>query len=272
MKFFRYWAAATAKPDGLDHPVHCFGGSNTSLEEARQNAEAVARRTASAIVSGSPPVGYGYLDRPLREEVVEVVPPGEEPPAAVITRNGYGALVLNTARVLFADIDYEPPGCLVSLFSRGRAKDDAEILERIRDIAAEGELGLRIYRTANGFRVMVTNREFEPNSEEAVDLLSMFGSDPMYIKLCRAQESFRARLTPKFWRCDIRRPPPRIPWENEAQEQAYRRWEAEYEKKCEPYTTCALIGSFGEEKVHSAVEPVIAIHDQYACRGDLPLA
>ena len=40
--------------------------------------------------------------------------PSETDPIAVITRNSYGSLVLNAARVLFADIDYQqqPAGCL----------------------------------------------------------------------------------------------------------------------------------------------------------------
>lgn len=41
-------------------------------------------------------------------------------------------------------------------------------------------------------------------------LLTDFGSDPLYIRLCRLQESFRARLTPQPWRCRLQSLPVRF--------------------------------------------------------------
>ena len=54
--------------------------------------------------------------------------------------------------------------------------------------------GFRIYRTRAGFRLLVTSGTFDPSAAETLALLKEFGSDPLYIRLCKAQECFRARL------------------------------------------------------------------------------
>ena len=73
-------------------------------------------------------------------------------------------------------------------------------------------MGCRVYRTAGGFRLLVTSDTFDPMSTETIELLKAFGSDPLYIRLCKAQECFRRRLSAKFWRCGADRPPSRFPW------------------------------------------------------------
>ena len=123
MKTYRYWAKAAERVQSEDHPwnVECYGGSDTSVEEALERAAERARAAAVAISEGHEPQLYAYGERPLREEIVrEIELDGDIP--AVITRNSYGALILNTANVAFADIDYpaqESPGgqgCLAALF------------------------------------------------------------------------------------------------------------------------------------------------------------
>src|SRR6476619_7197959 len=106
MRFLRHWAKASASttgPDGRRLEFTCWRGSDRSVEDARaaarSAAEDVAARAAHAAV---PPRAYAYGDRPLREEIVRSVD-GER--AAVVTRNSFGCLVLNTAGVLFVDVD-----------------------------------------------------------------------------------------------------------------------------------------------------------------------
>ncbi len=55
-------------------------------------------------IAAEPPRAYAYGDRPLREEIVRSVA-GDGERAAVVTRNSFGCLVLNTAGVLFVDVD-----------------------------------------------------------------------------------------------------------------------------------------------------------------------
>lgn len=276
MKFFKYWATGSAEVQSTGKPwsVRCYGASNVSVEDALKNAAEIARRAASAIRPGSKPTSYGYSDRPLREEVVEEFATGSDV-FAVVTRNSYGSLVLNCARALFADIDYPEPtflGSLKRLFGRrAQSKRDAEIIQRVNDLTtSSNDLGIRLYRTANGFRCLVTSGAYAPESQEARELLLQLGSDPLYIRLCHAQECFRARVSPKFWRCGAPRPPRRIPWMTDGHEREYRNWEDEYALCASAYSTCSFVGSFGNPTIDPSIEPVLSIHDKLSCL-DAPL-
>ncbi|MAE96959.1 MAG: hypothetical protein CL910_20105 [Deltaproteobacteria bacterium] len=277
MKFFRHWARTTAtveSPEGR-FEITCYGGSETSLDDARREAAAVAERSATAIRAGKPRGDYPYARRPLREELLEELSEGGRV-AAVTTRNAYGATVLNAAGALFADIDYpELPfwSRVRRLFSGSKESRDEPILSRVHTYAQQNpSVGLRLYRTAGGYRCLATHRTYEPGGAEAQGLLDALGSDPLYVRLCKAQESFRARLTPKFWRCGARRPPSRYPWSSLEEERAYRTWQADYEARIGGYATCALIGSFGSARIDREVQRVLDLHDRVACNGDAPLA
>ena len=93
--------------------VRRFGWSDTSHADAQANADVRAREAIARIARGEKTVerrdlkcAYnGSEGVPIREEIVDRY--GD----TVITRNGYGALCLNTPNVLFADIDfYDEPG------------------------------------------------------------------------------------------------------------------------------------------------------------------
>ena len=66
------------------------------------------------------------------------------------------------------------------------------------------DLGVRVYRTAAGLRVMVTGAASPPSSDRARALLTELGSDPLYVELCATHDSYRARLTPKPFRVGAR--------------------------------------------------------------------
>jgi hypothetical protein len=107
----RHWAEAR-----LQHregrrtvTVRRFGWSDESEAQAQAHAEARAREALDRVLAGEAlprnerRVAYNGADgMPIREEIVDRQ--GE----AVITRNGYGALCLNTPDLLFADIDFAP--------------------------------------------------------------------------------------------------------------------------------------------------------------------
>ena len=296
MKVYRYWAKAGESVQSDDFPwnVVCYGGSDISVEAALAQATERARAAAVAIREGHEPQLYAYSERPLREEIIrEFEFDGDT--AAIITRNAYGALVLNTANVAFADIDYpaqqyssgQPQGCLAAILGlftgsffessqlseEDRADQDAVIVDRVREMVSRLEgLGVRLYRTSNGFRVLVTSQTWDPVSSETTRLLEDFGSDPMYVTLCRSQQCFRARLTPKPYRCEIENPPGRFPWPDDAAEQAFRLWEQKYQQETEGYSTCMFIGAFGASDLDPEAELVVRLHDGIACAGEGPLA
>ncbi len=279
MKIHRHWARESARVETPERSfeIACYGGSPTRLDEARREAAAVAARTADAIRAGRPRGQYPYARGPLREELVEELVDGDRLQAAV-TRNGYGSLVLNAAGALFADIDYAGSGVslwerLRGLFTGRRADPDTAILERAHAVTERHPgMGLRLYRTAAGYRGLATHKVYEPDGAEAQALLEELGADRLYIRLCKGQQSFRARLTPKPWRCGSDAPPSRYPWDTPEQERRYRDWQADYERTIRGYSTCALIGTFGSGLVHPEVGRVLDLHDRIACHGDAPLA
>jgi hypothetical protein len=108
----RYWSRADSQattPDGRPVRFHVWRGSRTSPAEAQALANEAVVRIADRIQRGQGfPERYSYGDRPLREEVVREIPAGGAPteaPDAALTRNSYGALVLNAARAFFIDVD-----------------------------------------------------------------------------------------------------------------------------------------------------------------------
>jgi hypothetical protein len=107
----RYWSRAESQavtPAGKSVRFHVWRGSRSSPAEAQSLAQEAVGRVAARIRAGEGfPERYTYGDRPLREEVVREFPaagPADAPDAA-ITRNSYGALVLNAARAFFIDVD-----------------------------------------------------------------------------------------------------------------------------------------------------------------------
>ncbi|KLI99077.1 hypothetical protein [Luteimonas sp. FCS-9] len=114
-----YWAEARRHGRHAGHrvTVRRFGWSDEGQAQAQAHAEARVQEAFDAVLAGeSRPLrerltNYGFNGVPIREEIVERV--GD----AVITRNSYGALCLNTPDVLFADVDFEPrpSGCALSL-------------------------------------------------------------------------------------------------------------------------------------------------------------
>ncbi len=62
--------------------------------------------------------------------------------------------------------------------------------------------GWRIYRTRAGLRLLATHALFDPETAAADGVFDALGADPLYRQLCKTQKCFRARLTPKYWRCE----------------------------------------------------------------------
>jgi len=265
MRVYRYWARHE-EPDP-DWPVASWGASERSAADARADAARRARELVERLRAGltAPRGGYAYGNQPMREEVLqEIGDPAS--PDAIITRNAYGALVLNTARVLFADVDLPPQGLVAwvrSLFGMGDDKAAQAIIERIESVAAADGLGLRLYRTCAGFRCLVTSRPFDPAVAETAELLVRLGSDPLYIRLCNTQECFRARLTPKPWRCGVPAPSVRFPFSSPEAERTFGIWLARYERRAVSRATCALVATMGVPTVHRDAEPIVRIHDEW---------
>jgi hypothetical protein len=321
----RYWARVSSQataPDGRRIPFHTWRASRHSQAEAESLAAEAATRIASRIERGEGfPERYTYGDRPLREEVVrEIAGESDDEPAIAITRNSYGALVLNAARVFFIDVDHPhgdgsggggaaPAAGGPSLMDSelGRAVADAlpaplrsimegflgrgrpapgtapaprpatpadSAVDRLRQwLSSRPEWSVRVYRTSAGLRYLVTHDLFSPTDPEVTRTMQALGADEQYVRLCRAQKSFRARLTPKPWRMEMENPPVRFPFAGTADESAMRDWERRYDAAARGRATCRFVETIGSGREHPAVAEVVRLHDELTgAASGLPLA
>ena len=259
MKLARYWTRGEAEAsdsNGDKIRVRARGWSDESLEGARARALDVARRVAQRIGSG---IGstekYPYGDRPLAEPIVREFRDGGGQLTAIVTRNAYGSLVLNANRLMFVDVDRKQPApgatlgkVFSSLFGKTPAPAASDpVLDAMNRVVQRHGLSARVYETAGGYRLLITSAPFQPGSSDSEALLTEFDADPLFTRLCRMQESFRARLTPKPWRCNFPNPPVEFPFETAADQERQRRWEADYNSKTAAYATCRFLNTFGTE-------------------------
>jgi len=159
-------------------------------------------------------------------------------------------------------------------FGVARHRPEADTLARLKTVLA-GVSGssFRIYRTAAGFRVLATDPVFKPGSAEAEKLMTQLDADPAFVRLCRAQESFRARLTPKPWRCGCERPAVRFPREHAHDEERFSEWLQRYDTACDAKATCRVVEDVGWRRVHPDVAPILSAHDRVTkATSTLPLA
>ena len=106
------------------------------------------------------------------------------------------------------------------------------------------------------------------------DIFQALGADPLYRKLCKTQKCYRARLTPKPWRCEFGAgKPPRWPYANARAEKRFQKWEAEYQTASAGWATCTLVRQIGNSMIHPDVQHIVKLHDDATRVGsNLPLA
>jgi hypothetical protein len=95
----------------------------------------------------------------------------------------------------------------------------------------------------------------------------------LYVRLCRAQDSFRARLTPKPWRCGHVSNTIAWPRENDEQNERFEAWNLAYVERQARYATCRFLGAIGDGSLHSEVAEILDVHDRTTrCHESLELA
>ena len=279
----RHWTRATRtarRKDGREIELTAWGWSAGDASEAERKAqERLASLTARVEAGDDFPDRYPYGARPLREEIVDEVRAGGGL-AGIVTRNGYGSLVLNASKALFIDVDGAPgaagrgSGLLGRLFGKKDAAAEDPQLSRIREaLRAASDASFRIYETAGGYRVLATHPTFEAGDAASESLMEAAGADPTFVQLCRAQKSFRARLTPKPWRCGQRVPPGQHPREDAGLQREFARWLEGYERACAPLAVCRFVEQVGWGRIHEDLRPILDRHDARTRASEpLPLA
>jgi hypothetical protein len=152
----------------------------------------------------------------------------------------------------------------ISRTSRG----DPEQIARTRIsefLAQHPEWNLRIYKTPSGYRLLATHRTFDPSDPEVQVFFSAVGADPVYVRMCKNQHCFRARLTAKPWRIGISshmRPRPGV-WPVAPDRMALRmQWVASYERAAASFAACRYLESQGSGDIHEALHEVVELHDR----------
>jgi hypothetical protein len=278
MNFAPFWARA--KSGGFIAWRWSFQSAAEAQSLANQAAQQLADRFKTRDL---PPKQRGYYpNRPFREQVLQEFKKETGETSAVITRNSYGCLVLNTAQIMFVDIDLPEPsrpgGFLKWLFRKSDipapANPQNEALAKIEIWArSNSDWGWRIYRTRSGLRLLATHGLVDAGSDAANDVFEALGADPLYRQLCNTQKCFRARLTPKPWRCGMHTKPGRWPWLDPKQEKRFQKWEAQYQSLSANWATCELIRQLGNPTIHSEIQGILNLHDTSTrAESKLPLA
>lgn len=277
MRFARFWQSRT-NASGL---IKAWGWSDQSEAEAGRNAESRLARILNFLRDGKDAMDrYGYgSDGVLREPVVEEGSLSDGSRYAV-SRNAYGAFVLNAERVVFIDVDVS---LRISLVDRlkglfGRGIDPAAVFaareQAIRDWQRENSrYSIACYRTYAGFRLVIRNFLASPENDEVRRILRELCNDANYRQLCARQACFRARLTPKPYRTRTSMPPARFPFEKRGDAEKFAAWSEAYLNAATGYAVCREPVIMGEAEPLPAVRELLAVHDKACCRGEhLPLA
>jgi hypothetical protein len=282
MRVARFWARAQVEEDGYARGA--WGGSDISPEDAQAIAAQRARTMVAEVLAADDPGlhHYEYQRHDLPEPIVQEVEDSNGARIAAITINRYGANVLNTARLVFVDVDLPEQqngsgGLLGKLFGRKTPASDSadEAMERLRAWSRQSTShGARVYRTAAGLRYLLTHPSMAPDGGDTGRLMEQLGADPLYARLCRAQGSFRARLSPKPWRIGVRGTP-KLSFEKLADaSDGVNAWLRTYEQACGGYAVCELVDEVGNTRPpDDDTARLVSLHDDVAKVGSgLPLA
>ncbi|HCS63177.1 MAG TPA: hypothetical protein DIW64_03315 [Cellvibrio sp.] len=272
MKFAKYWSEASVPADEKIFGVNTlstWGASNESQQQAGVNAMERAAKLTQIVSRGLEALReYEYWNGYIREEVIDEIKDADGRLLGVLTRNNYGAIVLNAESVFFGDIDVTEEtffSKLLQLFGRPK-KDKAYHLANVEQFQKQNtEYTIKVYETFAGLRVVIVNRVFEQDFATVNALFSSLGVDPLYVTLCKVQSCYRARLTPKPWRIGIDRPLFRFPRHEQYELDGFSEWLTDYELAAKSYRTVKVVAEFGSDAVHPDVARVLEVHDQYAC-------
>lgn len=266
MKIFKFWVAERSRVEiyGEMKEITTYGGSNTSENEAALRAREKMGMLVRKI-QGERDVFEDY-EVEIREEILK-----ELDDRIIVTRNRYGAQVMNAEHLMFLDIDKPKPAGLGGLFKKSPGSDKQKIFEMVRKQAAGSKyagLGFRLYETYQGARVIVTGRDFDARSLATLEMMKDFNSDPLYAAICRKQGCFRARLTPKPYRMKMKAYKVRYP--REAVDGEFENWLQTYESASQGFSVCTFVEQAG---ANHGLSEAVRFHDELTGAGvHLPLA
>lgn len=255
MKLYKYWFTEKQKIiiDGNEQEITCYGGSNLSVDDAAIKANEKVERIKRKI-RGEKHL-FDEYEAEIREEILQIIDDH-----SAITRNRYGAQVLNVENLMILDIDKpKAAGGFGGLFKKKDTRPPKEqMFDMVRNLASTKytNLGFRIYETYQGARVIVLGKGFDPRDPETIRMMDEFNCDRLYTTLCQKQGCFRARLTPKPHRMKLKRYKVQFPRQGDDVE--FQRWLAEYESTSRNFSVCRFVEQAG---AGYSLGEAIRIHD-----------
>ena len=266
MKIFKYWIAEKSRVEiyGEMKDITTYGGSNDSMDDAASKAKDKMEKVKRKI-NGERRI-FDEYEVEIREEILKVIDD-----KAIITRNRYGAQILNAESLMFLDID-KPKTSFGSLFKKSNPQQDKEnIYEMVRKLAGGSKysgLNFRIYETFQGARVIVLGKDFNPLDNATFSMMKEFNCDALYTSICRKQNCFRARLTPKPRRINLQSYKVKYPLETV--DIQFENWLQAYERESRNYNVCKFIGQVGTSHF---IPEAVRLHDELTgATSHLPLA
>ncbi|MGP1273123.1 MAG: hypothetical protein ACTS22_07300 [Phycisphaerales bacterium] len=273
MRVHRFWSIARGSaqgPDGVTEHRTVWRGSDASQADADALARRAIDEAQRVIRSGDHRAHWYAYERSSRPEpIVQEFVDDEGHRYAAVTVNRWGASVLNTAWLPIVDVDLpqgtEQAGPLKRLLLGWllEQQDAVRLAGRLlvlgKWLGEDAQRGARVYRTKAGVRYILPVSRMDPASEATGAMMQQLKADGLYARLCRAQRSFRARLSPKPWRIGMAGGPPvRVDTVDGASAGA---WLAEYERRSEGFAVCELLETRGPESDDPRVRELIELHD-----------
>lgn len=170
---------------------------------SRHGEQVITRNAYGAHCLNSPDVCFADID--FGGDVTWRATLGVVAALAVLSV-GVGWLVASrTVTVVLCLLAFALSGMVARWVSRAMlaARGGAESLVRQRVsgfVTRLPDWGVRLYRTPAGFRAMATHRPVVVDAPEVTAFFKALAADPVYVRMCRHQRCFRARLTAKPWR------------------------------------------------------------------------
>ncbi|MCH7316089.1 hypothetical protein [Acinetobacter sp. ANC 3882] len=260
----------------IDHKVPYNGAEGVPIREqiiAQQDEVVITRNAYGALCLNTPDVIFADID-------FEYTPPFKLRLAAFLL-----LLLISVASAIYtASWIVLGVGCILSflltglvtkilfdLYSKLGGTPEQRALASIQNFSKQHPTWhLRVYLTPKGYRVLVMHQTFDPHSDEAQSLFNAIKADPNYVRMCKNQNCFRARISPKPWRIGVNRLRLGV-WPVSEERLAIREnWVLDYQKRAENYASCKFVAQLGSQTIHAKAKRVQSIHDQY-CKSDTRL-
>jgi len=267
MHLFRYWHSGEFEVfiDAKPLTITCTAGSNISQQDAEARC-VVKANLVQGLIDGNCERDSSY-EKPVREEITH-----EIDDCNIVTRNRYGALVLNSCSLNIFDIDDYRRSFWEAIGFGGKKDKKAVIVENLRKLfetRRQDNTSWRIYETCKGIRLIVVGQYLDPKSPAFEQFSREINADALYTLLCTKQNCYRARLTPKAHRLQLERLKFVCPLPEDI-EGKYAQWLKEYEQQSKNYAVCRLVDTLGSRYNE---DPIVEFHDRVCCSNmHLPLA